>query len=469
MVNAVHERALAARSTARWGVGGAIASWRYLMRTTRVIREETTERGPDLGPADRPVGGDQESVQRRADGAGPSLRRLYRTVIAAPTLTPEELMDAIARDPNRASPFEIARFVKISGRLGELVEGDEYLVWLAGPWNGPVRVAERTPTSFRLATLEGHMEAGEIEFRARDDGGSLVFEIESVARSGSSTFWLVYGPLRAAKEVQLHMWAEFCENAARISGGRPTAPVRVETRNFPDDRGEPVGNPSRRARRALDGLQDRQLNFDPDELSDAGPASGWTVDDHRVELPAEAPGPPRPDGPWEIARDHTRHYRFAPPDLIEGVFVPDERMEGRNMLLQGKFLGLRFLFGVRVNAVVDEEAGLVEGRPARIWGWSYRTLEGHLESGQMDFQVVKFLETGAVEFRIHAVSRRAPIRNPVVRIGFRFLGRRLQLRFARLAGARMQRLVRTSLERRDHSATGPQELAGASDGRPPDS
>jgi hypothetical protein len=37
-----------------------------------------------------------------------------------------------------------------------------------------VRVAERTPTSFRLATLKGHMEAGQIEFSARCEGDELV-------------------------------------------------------------------------------------------------------------------------------------------------------------------------------------------------------------------------------------------------------------------------------------------------------
>lgn len=41
--------------------------------------------------------------------------------------------------------------------------GDEYLVRMPGPWNGPVRVVGRTPTSFRLATLQGHLEAGQLE------------------------------------------------------------------------------------------------------------------------------------------------------------------------------------------------------------------------------------------------------------------------------------------------------------------
>lgn len=435
---------LRARAAARWGAGATLATWRYATHTTRVARDTRRVRGDDHGPSDRPVGGDQGDVQTRSDGAGPSLRRRYAVTIGGARMSAAELIDAIARDPNAASPIEVSRFVKTAGLLGEMAEGDEYLVWLPGPWNGPVRVADRTATSFRLATLRGHMEAGEIEFRARPEGDDLVFEIESVARSGSTAFWLVYGPLRVAQEIQLYMWAHFCEQAARIAGGAPDGRIRATTLLYPDDHGDLAPTTSRRARRAFAGLQRRELNFDPDDLEGAGPATDWTVDDHRAVLPAEAPGPPEDGGSWETARDLVAHYRFADPRLIEAVYRPGDALEGRNMLLQGRFLGMTFLLGARVAAVRDGERE-VDGRPERVWGWSYRTLEGHLERGQMDFEAVKLLDTGEVEFRIHAVSRRAPIRNPVIRIGFRLLGRRLQLRFARLACARMPRLVDEAL------------------------
>ena len=49
-----------------------------------------------------------------------------------------------------------------------------------GPWDGPVRVVQAGPRSFRLATLAGHLEAGQIEFRVAPHGeGRLIFEIES--------------------------------------------------------------------------------------------------------------------------------------------------------------------------------------------------------------------------------------------------------------------------------------------------
>ena len=423
----------------RWPVGMAIATYRVTRRID-VERHVESRRGLDPGPADRPVPGDQDDVQPRAQGAGDSSRRRYRLRVRETDMSPERLISTLALDPNLASPFEVARFVKTSGRLGELVTGDEYLVWMPGPWNGPVRVADRTPTSFRLATLRGHMEAGEIEFRARREGGELVIEIESAARSGSLPSWLLYGPLRVGQEIQLHMWVHFLERTGHLSGGVPAGPVEVSTIRFPDDRGEPSRRASRRAMRALDALHARAPNFTAQALEAHDPHEGWRVDDYRVALPPEAPGSPERRGAWVIAVELAGDYEFADPALIHAVYYPGRAFEGRDMLLEGRFLGLRFLLGVRVVATIDEQTTL-EGRPARVWGWSYATLEGHLEMGRMDYLVVKFTDSGEVEFRMHAVSRVARIRNPLVRFGFGVFGRGLQRRFARTAAERMRRLV----------------------------
>ena len=34
------------------------------------------------------------------------------------------------------------------------------------------------------------------------------------------------------------------------------------------------------------------------------------------------------------------------------------------------------------------------GDAVRVWGWSYRTLQGHLEMGQMDYALWKWLDDG---------------------------------------------------------------------------
>jgi uncharacterized protein (UPF0548 family) len=199
-----------------------------------------------------------------------------------------------------------------------------------------------------------------------------------------------------------------------------------------------LGSP--RARRALTALAGKGLNFDPDQAEHFTAANGWMVDDYLQPLPPEPPGPPVPGGSFEVARRLMRDYEFADPAIVRAVYAPDSPFETRDMLLEGRFWGLRFHFGVRVGGLVDEELG-TDGHPLRRWGWSYRTLQGHLEMGQMDYEARKWLDSGQVEFRIRAVSRPAHIPNPVIRLGFRVFGRRVQRRFARHACQRMARLT----------------------------
>jgi hypothetical protein len=94
-----------------------------------------------------------------------------------------------------------------------------------------VRVVDVTDTSFRLVTLAGHLEAGQIEFSAARDGdGMLVFRIESWARSGDRLADVLYQQLRMAKEIQLHMWTSFLERVAQLAEGRLTGGITIDTR-----------------------------------------------------------------------------------------------------------------------------------------------------------------------------------------------------------------------------------------------
>jgi uncharacterized protein (UPF0548 family) len=197
---------------------------------------------------------------------------------------------------------------------------------------------------------------------------------------------------------------------------------------------------SRRARRALEALAGKSYNFDPDQSEHFTTDNGWKIDDYTQPLPPEPPGPPRPGGSFEVAQRLMRDYQFADPAIVRAIYAEDSPFERRDMLLEGRFYGLRFHLGVRVGGLVDQELAL-DGRPLRRWGWSYRTLQGHLEMGQMDYEVRKWLDSGEVDFRIHAFSRPAHIPNPVVRLGFRVFGRWVQRRFARHACQRMARLT----------------------------
>jgi len=105
---------------------------------------------------------------------------------------------------------------------------------MPGPWDGPVRVVDRTDTSFRLATLRGHLEAGQIEFRCRPKKDTLVIAIEAWARSGDRLSHLLYSRLRLAKEIQLNLWVETCLRLAAGTGGRARGGVQVRTRRLPE-------------------------------------------------------------------------------------------------------------------------------------------------------------------------------------------------------------------------------------------
>lgn len=194
----------------------------------------------------------------------------------------------------------------------------------------------------------------------------------------------------------------------------------------------------------LEALRGRKLNFDLERRAEFTTANGWHIDDHRTELPPEPPGPPLPDGSWAAAKRMLIAYRFPDPQIITGIFVPDQPLQERVMLLRGRAFWMTFFFGVRVGGIIDERRE-GEGGPQQVWGFNYQTLEGHLERGQMDFTVIKFLTTGQVAFRINAFSSAAEIRNPIIRLGFRLFGRRVQLRFVKRSLKRMRRLVEEEL------------------------
>jgi uncharacterized protein DUF1990 len=203
-----------------------------MWRTTPMHRSEESGGREDLPP---PLpDATHDDVQRLEDGVGPLFRRLYRARIRDAGLSPRELIARVGSDPNVAAPTELARFIKVRGVEGQLAVGDELVVRMPGPWDGPVRVTTATPTSFGFVTLSGHLEAGQIEFRATEADGLLRFEIESWARSGDRLSNLLYHHLRMAKEVQLHMWTSFLEQVAKVSEGRLTGGVEIVSRKVED-------------------------------------------------------------------------------------------------------------------------------------------------------------------------------------------------------------------------------------------
>jgi uncharacterized protein (UPF0548 family) len=434
-----------------------------MWRTTPVHRWEMTSSLSGDGPPELPADIDLADVQGIDDGTGPIVHRIYRTRIVGGSMGPEELMQRIGADLDRIAPSEFATFQKLDG-TGPLALGDDYVVRMPGPWDGPVRVVDVHRDRFRLATLTGHLEAGQIEFRARAHYRGVEFTIESWARSGDRLSDLLYTHLRLSKEVQLHMWTSVLERVAKLAQGTIAGGIVITTRRVRLGRLQRAGE-SRRAHTRLDALSQHSVNFEASRISEYTPAAGWHIDDMVEPLPHEACGPPASDGTWQLAKRLMIDYQLADPALVRATYDRDAPLEGRDMLLEIRFLGVaRIGVGVRVGAVYDEERE-VDGRRARVFGWAYQTLDGHFEQGEMHYQVWKWFDTGGVEFRLHAVSKAADTGPWILRHGFRVVGRPKQLRFYRQICRRIRRLTEAELEVGRAQADSPRQPSGAVSGQ----
>ncbi len=233
---------------ARWLLGTLLVSWRYLWTTVPLHREELRGGGAEDLPPHIPDELLDEQVQLAAGGVGPMFHRRFRVRIADSRLSPDELLAAVLGGFHRFVPREVVGIRR--EETGLLAVGEQFVVEMPGPWNGPVRVVQADAGCLRLATLQGHLEAGQVQFRSYEDSGHLVFEVEAWARCATALVQLLYVRLRLAKEIQLNMWVRFCRSAVRAAHGRLVDGVHISTRYVPAEslpvrRPEHPGQPAR--------------------------------------------------------------------------------------------------------------------------------------------------------------------------------------------------------------------------------
>ncbi len=193
-------------------------------------------------------------------------------------------------------------------------------------------------------------------------------------------------------------------------------------------------------------------------IEEMTPEHGWTVDGSEDLIGTEPPGPPVPDGVFARARQGLMNYDFSDPRIVVGHFDPDAPFVGRNMLLEFKALGFRFLGGCRVHSVREESNDKLT-----TFGFRYDTLKGHIEEGFEWFLLVKNHLTGDVAFRIEAHWRLGEFPTWWSRLGFKLFGERFRNRWRHNAPNRLREVAHRPVEK---PTAEPGELAHRGDVKP---
>ena len=190
-----------------------------------------------------------------------------------------------------------------------------------------------------------------------------------------------------------------------------------------------------RMKRYLGELRTRSVSFTeaPENMTSE---NGWTVDGAEKVLGRETAGPPEPDGLFARARQGVINFDFSDPAIVEGHFDPGRPLVGREMLLEIKCLGFRFLSGARVYGVRDEV-----GAAGTVFGFRYDTLEGHIERGYEWFLLTKDHQSGEVRFRIEAHWRLGDFPNWWSALGFKLVGERYREAWRHRAPERLRRVA----------------------------
>ncbi len=208
-----------------WLLGAPLAIFRFLRREIIIEKIDAPHAVAPL-PATDP----STSTDPVEPGLGPVTHHLYAATIRSPKLAPEQLMAVIAANPNVVAPTEVLRFERRSGTSGSLRQGDELLIRMAGPWNGPMRVTEQGDDRLRLGATPGHAQQGQIELRARlrDNPNDIEIEIQTRERAAGPGFYLLQRT-GLIQRMQSYTWAEILQNAARLAGGHPPDRITVQS------------------------------------------------------------------------------------------------------------------------------------------------------------------------------------------------------------------------------------------------
>ena len=206
--------------------------WRRVAapRATARVRSDASDE-PEPSAPNAASGADVQTAQ---SGTGSIFHRKYEVELTGSSLGAAAVLHLMHGHLAELSPSMLAHFEKSSGRDGALRVGDEYEITMLGPWNGMVRVSEITDTSFTLATLDGHPEAGHITFSVTDIASGVVqAQIESWARSRDAVVETAYATFGIGKQVQTEAWVTFLQRLCTLAGAAGTTEVQITDAEIP--------------------------------------------------------------------------------------------------------------------------------------------------------------------------------------------------------------------------------------------
>jgi uncharacterized protein YbjT (DUF2867 family) len=159
------------------------------------------------------------------EGVGSLEQKRFFADIEGSPLTARTLLDLFRDQMDKIMPIE-TKAEPVAEE--EVVRGATLTLNIPGRGNVQVRVLQSDNHVVTFGTVEGHPLAGVVNFHAEQHGKKILFEVETITRSGSV---LDYVAMTAGGSLLQEInWTEVVEQVVERSGGTAPAGVKIETR-----------------------------------------------------------------------------------------------------------------------------------------------------------------------------------------------------------------------------------------------
>ncbi|MDF1502870.1 complex I NDUFA9 subunit family protein [Roseisolibacter sp. H3M3-2] len=151
------------------------------------------------------------------EGVGELRRRRFWADVRGARLSPEALLQELCVHFHEVTPEQMDLEAEPGTPRAVLAEGQTVTMALPLRGNVQVRVAELTPRTLTLQTVEGHPLAGAVRFSADPHDGALRFEVCVVERAANVFDWVAMAAL--GSRLQKATWRDIVQAMVDASGG----------------------------------------------------------------------------------------------------------------------------------------------------------------------------------------------------------------------------------------------------------